>query len=272
MRRFPALLSALGPALVIACAEPAAAPSSPSFIVNGTPTGSSFPAVGALLFDFDRNGIIDGDDQLCTGSLIARTVFLTAAHCVSFLPANAQLYVSFAPDLYAGNIPAAAATGFAFDPLYGHDQAKLHDLAVVFVPAAATRGITPLRLPTAGRLDALAAQGKLSKTLFINVGYGTGNTPTGEPGFPYDGVRKSALSEFMALQPTWLGLLMNNSATGQGGDCYGDSGGPKFLASDPTTVLATVTTGDVPCRATTWDWRTDTPEARAFLGRYVTLP
>ena len=76
----------------------------------------------------------------------------------------------------------------------------------------------------------------------------------------------------MGLQPTWLGLLMNNSATGLGGDCYGDSGGPKLLKSNPTIVLATVTTGDYNCRATTWDWRTDTPEARGFLGKYVPLP
>jgi len=76
----------------------------------------------------------------------------------------------------------------------------------------------------------------------------------------------------MALRPYWLGLLMNTSATGLGGDCYGDSGGPKFLATNPGVVYATVTTGDYPCRATTWDYRTDTQSARAFLGQYVTLP
>lgn len=79
-------------------------------------------------------------------------------------------------------------------------------------------------------------------------------------------------SEFMALQPHWLGLLMNESATGEGGDCYGDSGGPKFLDGNPNKIYATVTTGDYPCRATTWDWRLDTPEARAFLGQFVALP
>jgi hypothetical protein len=76
----------------------------------------------------------------------------------------------------------------------------------------------------------------------------------------------------MALQQFWLGLLMNSHATGLGGDCYGDSGGPKFLNSNPGVVYATVTTGDYPCRATTWDYRTDTDDARAFLGQFVTLP
>ncbi|HYU08880.1 MAG TPA: hypothetical protein VEK77_05810, partial [Gemmatimonadales bacterium] len=74
------------------------------------------------------------------------------------------------------------------------------------------------------------------------------------------------------LQPAWLGLNMNISATDLGGDCYGDSGGPKFLKGNLNVIVATVTTGDYPCRATSWDYRTDTPNARAFLGQFVTLP
>ena len=55
-------------ALATACSEHTAhssmtAPAAPSFIINGTPTGAgSFASVGALLFDFDRNGVINGDD------------------------------------------------------------------------------------------------------------------------------------------------------------------------------------------------------------------
>src|SRR2546422_9683121 len=52
--------------------SPTASLDRPSFIINGQPTGeNSFSNVGALLFDFDRNGIITGDDALCSGSLIA---------------------------------------------------------------------------------------------------------------------------------------------------------------------------------------------------------
>lgn len=271
-------LSAL-PLLLAACTDPAApggaAPpaAKPSLIVNGTPTGSAYGNVGALMFDFDGDGITGGD-EMCTGSLITPTVFLTAAHCVvtQWTPPGSQFYVSFAPDLYAKGLKVIKATGYVYDPQYGHDQAKLHDLALIFLPDGATKGITPLKLPPAGYLDLLAAQGKLSKTLFVNVGYGVSATVTGIPGFFYDGKRRTSKSEFMGLQPTWLGLLMNTNATGEGGDCYGDSGGPKFLDGDPTMIFATVTTGDYNCRATTWDWRLDTPEARGFLGRYVPLP
>lgn len=251
------------------------APENATFIVNGQPTGNSYGNVGALMIDYDQNGVINGDDELCSGSLVTPTIFLTAAHCVApdpVTPAGTQFYVSFSPDLYAKSFRYIKATGYVWDPQYGHDQANLHDLALVFLPKNSTRGITPLQLPPAGYLDKLKASGVINSLTFVNVGYGTSATRTGKPDFPYDGKRSFSESEFMGLQPTWLGLLMNTQATGLGGDCYGDSGGPKFIEGNRTMIVATVTTGDFNCRATTWDWRLDTPEARGFLGTYLTLP
>ena len=276
--RIARLASAALLALNLAACRDAAGPqqvTAPRFIVNGTSTGSAYPGVGALLFDYNKDGVINGDDEFCTGSLISPTVFLTAAHCVTdfaYTPPGSQWYVSFAPDLYASGIKVIKATGYTWDPAYGHDQANLHDLAVIFLPSNATRGLTPYRLPTAGELDALQARGGLNGAIFINVGYGTSASRTGVPSFDYDGKRKMSESVYMGLQQYWLGLLMNTSATGLGGDCYGDSGGPKFLKSNPGVVYATVTTGDYNCRATTWDYRTDTGSARDFLGQFVTLP
>jgi hypothetical protein len=265
---------ALFATVVVGCNEATAPVTNvdPQPIVNGEATGSAlFANVGALLFDFSPAGIT-GDDALCTGSLISETVFLTAAHCVQFLPAGSQLYVSFDDNLYPTPKPLIAATSYHWDPLYGHDQAHLHDIAVVILPKGSTKGIQPLSLPPAGYLDALAAKGELSKSLFVNVGYGVDASLTGEPSFSYDGRRSWSKSEFMALQPEWLGLLMQTNATGEGGDCYGDSGGPKFIDGNFNMVVATVVTGDIPCRSTTWDYRVDTPAARAFLGQFVKLP
>ena len=277
-RTLSALSLAVAAFALTACSDPmavASAPTAPRYIVNGAPTGSLYPSVGALLFDYNRDNVIDGDDEFCTGSLISPTVFLTAAHCVTdfaYTPPGSQWYVSFAPDLYAKNIKVIKATGYTYDPAYGHDQANLHDLAVIFLPEGSTKGLTPYRLPTRGELDLLSAKGALNDAIFVNVGYGTSASRTGVPSFGYDGKRNMSESVFMGLQQYWLGLLMNTAATGLGGDCYGDSGGPKFLKTNPGVVYATVTTGDYNCRATTWDYRTDTDDARDFLGQFVALP
>lgn len=249
------------------------AATNPSFIINGEPTGDdSFTNVGALLFDFDANGVITGDDALCSGSLISPTVFLTAGHCVSFLEPDAQLYVSFRADLFERRLRVIAAKEFHLDPEFGHDFGDLHDLAVVILPGGKTKGIEPLQLPREGLLDDLAAKGRLVGQVFLNVGYGVDATQRGVPGFAFDGVRKVSKSLFQALEPAWLWLSMNQNRTGEGGDCFGDSGSPKFFEGNTDLIVATVTTGDRFCRATSKDYRLDTPMARAFLGQFVDLP
>jgi secreted trypsin-like serine protease len=60
-----------------------------------------------------------------------------------------------------------------------------------------------------------------------------------------------------------------------GGTCSGDSGGPQFLGAGATETPIQVSitiTGDVECFATNVDYRIDTPQARAFLSQFVTLP
>ena len=79
-----------------------------------------------------------------------------------------------------------------------------------------------------------------------------------------------AVGTLNAINPAWLRISMN-PATGNGGTCYGDSGGPNFLGDDRHPGGTTIT-GDYVCRSTNVDYRLDTPSARAFLGQFVTLP
>jgi hypothetical protein len=247
-------------------------PLRPELIINGRPTGSAFGNVGALLFDFTGDGAITGDEQLCSGSLIAPTVFLTAGHCLAFLPSDAQLYVTFDPDLLPVPSGLIAAVGFQAHPEFGANTANPRDVGVVLLAPGSTSGITPLELPAPGALDRLAAGGGLRGELFLNVGYGVSATARGRPSFDYDGVRKVSESPFRALTHYWLGLLMNSNATELGGDCYGDSGSPKFLDGNRQVIYAVTSWGDLPCRATSWDYRLDTDSAREFLGQFVSLP
>ena len=64
-----------------------------------------------------------------------------------------------------------------------------------------------------------------------------------------------------------------NPATGDGGICWGDSGGPHFLELDEEEILISVTSAtDAACRAMDWTYRLDSESARSFLGQFVTLP
>ena len=82
--------------------------------------------------------------------------------------------------------------------------------------------------------------------------------------------RMFAFSSFNALNPAWL-RLSQNVATGDGGACFGDSGGPNFFG-DSDLIAAITITGDAMCRATNVSYRLDTPSARNFLDDFVSLP
>ena len=132
-------------------------------------------------------------------------------------------------------------------------------------------GITPARLPKLGQLDSLAHGDSITP-----VGYGAQSVTMGKGGatFHYADTRYRTVGSVNAMTKTWLRASMNAS-TGDGGTCYGDSGGPNFLGAgsgETNIVAATTITGDFVCRATNVDYRLDTQSARDFLGQYVTLP
>ena len=88
--------------------------------------------------------------------------------------------------------------------------------------------------------------------------------------FLYDDVRGVASGTLNATTKAWLRISMN-PAKGDGGTCFGDSGGPNFLGTSDV-IAGTTITGDSVCRATNVDYRLDTASARSFLANYVTLP
>jgi hypothetical protein len=236
---------------------------SASAITYGQPDGNGHPNVGALLAP---QAYSDGTWASCSGTLISPTVFLTAAHCDWGL---SRMSVTFASSYVAGKSKAYVGTWHA-DPLYSGAQSDPHDLAVVVLDKAIT-GITPAQLPTAGSLSNLP-----SNQGFTSVGYGAQSVTIDHgPTFHYADVRFVATSNTLfAINNAWLRISMNPTL-GDGGTCYGDSGGPNFLgagATETNIVAGTTITGDTPCRSTNVDYRMDTPNARAFLRQFVALP
>lgn len=242
---------------VLVAATPAAA------ITNGSDDGNGHPGVGMMLSPQAHS---DGTWTRCSGTLISPTVFLTAAHCE--IPGVTQVRVTFDSEF---KFPGTTFTGtWHADPAFGQAQGDPHDIAVIVLDTEPS-GVPLAELPEAGSNKGL---GKSQK--FTSVGYGTGEAVNGPGGhtFPIDDVRHVAVGTLNSITRSWLRISQNGSH-GDGGTCFGDSGGPNFLGSgvDETNVIAAITiTGDSPCRSTNVDYRLDTPSARSFLATYVSLP
>jgi secreted trypsin-like serine protease len=239
-------------------------------ITFGKLDGEGHPNVGALLVAWPYP---DGPiDILCSGTLIAPDVFLTAAHCTAWLAAHGiephDVYVTFDPVYEIGGSTIYRGT-YHVNPDYGHDSADPHDVAVVVLDEPIDN-ITTASLPPAGMLDEMKAAGALKGEQFVAVGYGTvRDDKTG--GFHplyWEGARRFATGTYNALTKSWLKISMN-PAKDDGGTCYGDSGGPHFLGD---MVVSITVTGDAPCRATDVTYRMDTESARSYLDDFVTLP
>jgi len=271
-----ALLAAAGAVLWLAA--PASA------ITNGQPDGTGHPYVG-----LEDNGVF-----ACTGSLISPTVVVTAAHCFSDSQSaygtdaagNPIVRITFDPRGFT--VPGAQRQSFFgsyfFDPQFcngcGHGLPGFdtHDVAVIILSTPVPTSVTSTyaALPTPGLAGTLA-----NGTAVTSVGYGAQNFAVG--GGPCDGPCKPRVNDIFTrfFAPSQL-IPSNNSISaeflkisanpgqGQGGTCFGDSGGPNLLGGTSTIlgVNSFVTNGR--CNGVTYSFRIDTPEALSFIHAIIT--
>ena len=255
MRR---IASAAVLALALAVAVPAGA-------ITWGELDTDHPEVGAMMYDYPGFGWL----QACTGTLVHPRVFLTAGHCTEGVT-PAQVRVTFDQDATTGTLLAVAQV-ITHPDYYWGPTSNPHDLGILVLeddPA----GITPATLPTEGFLDGLKADGLLRDGSdgadFTLVGYG-GTLEWPPPVISYDDMRRAAVSEYRALLKAWL-RMSQNRATGDGGTCYGDSGGPAFWADDDGEVLVGVTSwGDAQCVASAFQYRVDTAESLDFIADVI---
>jgi secreted trypsin-like serine protease len=230
---------------------------------NGFPDNGRHPNVGAILVPA-RSGV--GYAEVCSGTLVSPTLFMTASHCTAFLDSDRRPeFVTFDETMVEDN-PTGLIEVMEVHTNTSYKRGYRDDVSLLEFETPVT-GITPAKLPPLGYLDTV---GLSQDTKMTVVGYGTREQEVvkGEgPTFPFEGSREYAIGSFNALTPQWL-KMSQNQAHGDGGAGYGDSGGPTFLGSgadESDIVVAVTSTGDIPCYSTNVSGRTDSPSARAFL-------
>ena len=245
-------------------------------ITFGQRDGNRHPNVGRLVIKLDDGTLC----PWCSGTMVSERVFLTAAHCKYFADlffgTGYEFGVTFISDLGLDDpvplfdesdlVMGVAHAHPSFDGKYGNSSKRV-DVAVVVLED--DPGVGQADLPAQGLLDTI----DLKTAAFTTVGYGLvrNDKTRGSNSLSDDGVRRYAVQTATQLSDGWLKLSMN-PATGNGGTCNGDSGGPHFLgagAGETDTIVSVTSHGDSYCRSTDWTARIDTPEALSFIQSFI---
>ena len=217
----------------------------PRVIGGTTANAADYPFIGALI----ARGVDPGAGQSCTGSLIAPTLFLTAAHCVADTNAS-DWDVLFGQTALSGTGgQRIRVTSLSWNPSFT-DELIGSDVALVHLARAPLAPVAPVALIDQAHAAA-AAPGASARVL----GWGATRLDDEVQIMP-DDLRTAVLT--LRDDPTcaagagfpYAGATMmcaDGSPSGQG-TCFGDSGGP-LLVDDGAggLLLAGVTSWGLVC-------------------------
>ena len=240
-----------------------------SGITFGQPDGNGHPTVGALVARLHAGGSLI---PICSGTMVSERVFLTAGHCtflpdVFFGPGNYDLGATFLTDLSSLDATdvtfGEGHTHPAFFPNAPTGSKKAVDVGVLVL--ASDPGVGWSLLPSEGLLDEIDVR----SASFTTVGYGAvrEQKTKGPNALQPNDLRRVAVNSASHVNDSWL-KLSSNPSLGNGGTCFGDSGGPHFLGNT-TTIVSVTSHGDAPCRSTDWTARVDTQTALGFITSFI---
>lgn len=247
------------------------APTAAHAITNGEPT-DGYTNVGSFVVEVTPEGGEPYLLQLCTGTVVSPHVVLTASHCMDrgdYAPDWGRVWFTLERRIGDGasweldeDLTLLGGTPRPHPGYTGRANYR-YDVGA-FVLDAPVGGVPFAELADVGYLNEKSLRG----TMFTAVGYGIEryDKTTSTQAFLPPKERMTTEQPLVTVHRDYV-LFSMNLARGLGGTCYGDSGGPKF--SSDGQVVAVVTTGDVPCKATDQASRTDTPYAHEFIDRLV---
>jgi len=234
-------------------------------VTDGELDGGDHPHVGLLLFE--ENG---EPAWRCSGTLVSPTIVLTAGHCTFGASGGRIWFEATEAEILADGYPFAGANSIEFTSILTHpsyDDAAffLHDVGIVILSEPVDPGVYGV-LPELDQLDQLAIRRGTQNQDFTSVGYGLQRI---NPVFvESERTRMVANPHLIQINaPGFTGdysiLLSNNHSTG--GTCFGDSGGPNFLAD--SNVVAGVTSFGINgnCAGTGGVFRMDRADVQDWL-------
>ena len=239
-------------------------------ITFGVPDEGEHPYVGSVVGTLEAEPGILESYQWCSGALISPTVFVTASHCFAGFEGSVEFTVTFdevidtnADGLVDDDVELLSGTSH-IHPLYASGGANnTYDVAVFVLDEPQDGPFA--ELPDLGFLDSRQSR----RATYETVGYGTvRDDKTGGPHSLELGTRRlKATQTVNSVTKNWVTFSMNPS-TGNGGTCYGDSGGPHFY-EDTNLLVAVTVTGDRWCRSTDKSYRLDTADALSVVTQFL---
>lgn len=189
--------------------------------------------------EFDGVVALQAGNGLCSGTVVAPRLILTAAHCLADLSPTTEVIVHYGDEINQGTV---AATAWAAHPRFCPDcKEDLFDYGYVelgtdfLVPGGYT-----VPIATQDEWDQAMNEGK-EVTL---VGYG--EDPDAASGSEGIGIKRKVTTSIRSLSDAGLEFFAGGD---QQDSCNGDSGGPAFVrvATGELRLAGITSRGSNPC-------------------------